>query len=54
MISMAPVPPARNFERYRMEIREFICPGYTTVLDVEAALPGFPVVFDFLPDLETF
>lgn len=37
-----------------MEIREFICPGCVTLLEVEAAPPGFPVVFDFLPDLETF
>lgn len=37
-----------------MEIREFICPGCTTLLEVEAAPPGFPIVFDFLPDLETF
>ncbi|MGP4016229.1 acetone carboxylase subunit gamma [Saccharopolyspora sp. 5N708] len=37
-----------------MEIREFICPGCTTLLEVEAAPPGFPIVFDFLPDLEAF
>ncbi|MEU5845306.1 acetone carboxylase subunit gamma [Saccharopolyspora shandongensis] len=37
-----------------MEIREFICPGCTTLLEVEAATPGFSIVFDFLPDLETF
>ncbi|MDA3625191.1 acetone carboxylase subunit gamma [Saccharopolyspora oryzae] len=37
-----------------MEIREFLCPGCTTLLEVEAAPPGFPIVFDFLPDLETF
>ncbi|SRR5690606_4923214 len=37
-----------------MEIREFICPGCGTLLEVEAAPPGFPIVFDFLPDLETF
>ncbi len=37
-----------------MEIREFICPGCVTLLEVEAAPPGFPVVFDFLPDLEAF
>lgn len=37
-----------------MQIREFICPGCLTLLEVEAAPPGFPIVFDFLPDLETF
>lgn len=37
-----------------MEIREFICPGCGVLLEVEAAPPGYPIVFDFLPDLETF
>ena len=37
-----------------MELREFLCPGCLTLLEVEAAPPGFPVVFDFLPDLEGF
>lgn len=37
-----------------MEIREFICPGCTRLLEVEAAPPGFPIVFDFQPDLEAF
>jgi acetone carboxylase gamma subunit len=37
-----------------MEIREFICPGCATLLEVEAAPPGYPIVFDFLPDLEGF
>jgi acetone carboxylase gamma subunit len=37
-----------------MEIREFICPGCRALLEVEAAVPGYPVVFDFAPDLETF
>jgi acetone carboxylase gamma subunit len=37
-----------------MEIREFICPGCGTLLEVEAVIPGYPITFDFLPDLETF
>jgi acetone carboxylase gamma subunit len=37
-----------------MEIREFICPGCASLLEVEAAPPGYPIVFDFLPDLEGF
>src|SRR5699024_2649886 len=37
-----------------MELREFICPSCATLLEVEAAAPGYPIVFDFLPDLETF
>ncbi|MGB0386179.1 MAG: acetone carboxylase subunit gamma [Ardenticatenaceae bacterium] len=37
-----------------MEIREFICPGCATLLEVEAVPPGYPITFDFLPDLDTF
>jgi acetone carboxylase gamma subunit len=37
-----------------MELREFYCPGCSTLLEVEAVPPGYPIVFDFLPDLETF
>ena len=37
-----------------MEIREFICPGCATLLEVEACAPGYPVVHDFLPDVEGF
>jgi acetone carboxylase, gamma subunit len=37
-----------------MELREFICPGCVALLEVEAAVPGYPVVFDFQPDLLTF
>ena len=36
------------------ELREYICPGCLTLLDVEAAPPGFPTVFNFLPDIDTF
>jgi acetone carboxylase gamma subunit len=37
-----------------MEIREFICPGCLTLLEVEACPPGYPVLHDFEPDLEGF
>ncbi len=37
-----------------MELREFYCPGCYALLEVEAVPPGYPIVFDFLPDLETF
>jgi acetone carboxylase, gamma subunit len=37
-----------------MELREFICPGCAALLEVEAVPPGFPVLHDFLPDLEAF
>ena len=37
-----------------MELRELICPGCAALLEVEAVPPGYPLTFDFLPDLETF
>ena len=37
-----------------MELREFICPGCATLLEVEACPPGYPIVHDFQPDLEGF
>ena len=36
-----------------MELREYFCPGCWSLLEVEAVPPGYPVIFDFLPDLET-
>lgn len=36
------------------EMREFYCPGCFALLEVELLAPGFPVTFDFLPDLEGF
>jgi acetone carboxylase, alpha subunit len=37
-----------------MELREFLCPGCARQLEVEAAPRGYPVVHDFLPDVEGF
>jgi len=37
-----------------MELREYFCPGCKSQLDVEAVPPGYPIVFNFLPDLEAF
>jgi acetone carboxylase gamma subunit len=37
-----------------MELREFYCPGCFTLLEVEAVPPGYPVLFDFQPDIEGF
>ena len=37
-----------------MELREFYCPGCFALLEVEAVPPGYPVIFDFQPDLEAF
>ncbi|MGD9762828.1 MAG: acetone carboxylase subunit gamma [Candidatus Binatia bacterium] len=47
-------PGARKCDAEWMEIREYYCPGCKTQLEVEAVTPGYPVVFDFLPDLEGF
>jgi len=37
-----------------MELREFLCPSCARLLEVEAVPPGYPVVHDFLPDVEGF
>ena len=37
-----------------MHLREYYCPGCATLLEVEAVPPGYPVVFDFQPDLDAF
>ncbi|NVM35637.1 MAG: acetone carboxylase subunit gamma [Candidatus Lokiarchaeota archaeon] len=36
------------------EIREYFCPGCFTLLDVETVPPGYPTIFNFLPDIDTF
>lgn len=36
------------------EIREFFCPGCGTQLAVEVVPPGYPILFEFLPDLDSF
>jgi acetone carboxylase gamma subunit len=35
-------------------LREFFCPQCMTLLEVEAVPPGYPLVHDFVPDLEGF
>ncbi|MGH2990329.1 MAG: acetone carboxylase subunit gamma [Solirubrobacterales bacterium] len=35
-------------------LREYFCPGCKALLEVEAVPPGYPVIHDFLPDLEGF
>jgi N-methylhydantoinase B/acetone carboxylase alpha subunit len=37
-----------------MELREFYCPASGHMLEVEAVPPGYPLVHDFLPDVEGF
>jgi acetone carboxylase gamma subunit len=36
------------------EVREFYCPGCGALLKVESVPVGYPVIFDFLPDLDAF
>jgi acetone carboxylase gamma subunit len=36
------------------ELREYYCPQCSTQLCVESVLEGYPIIFDFLPDLGTF
>lgn len=36
------------------EVREFFCPGCATQHAVEVVAPGYPVVFELLPDLDAF
>lgn len=36
------------------ELREYYCPGCGAQLEVEAVPPGYPVLFTFRPDLESF
>jgi acetone carboxylase gamma subunit len=37
-----------------MELREYICPGCGAILETEPVPPGYPALFEFEPDLETF
>jgi acetone carboxylase, gamma subunit len=51
--SMAEVfPPMLAADPDWMELREFYCPTCARQLEVEAVPPGYPIVFDFEPDLE--
>ena len=47
-------PPMMHCDPEWMELREFFCPGCSSLLEVEAVPPGYPLLFDFQPDLETF
>ena len=37
-----------------VELREFYCPGCFALLATEVVPPGYPVIFELLPDLDTF
>lgn len=47
-------PGHRKCDPEWMELREFYCPGCAAQLEVEAVPPGYPLIFDFLPDLDSF
>ncbi len=49
-LSRSSPTPSREW----MELREFYCPGCGRQLEVEAAPPGYPVMHEFLPDVEGF
>jgi len=36
------------------EVREFCCPACGALLKVEAVPAGYPIIFDALPDIDTF
>jgi len=36
------------------EIREYYCPGCYTLLSVEVVPPGYPPLFEFLPNIDSF
>jgi acetone carboxylase gamma subunit len=44
-------PGPRKCDVEWMGLREYYCPGCATLLEVEALPPGYPIVFDFLPEL---
>lgn len=52
--SLAEVFPQLACDPDWMEVREFICPGCGSLLEVDTAVPGYPVTHDFVPDLEAF
>jgi acetone carboxylase, gamma subunit len=47
-----PVPAAP--ETGWQEVREFFCPGCAAQLAVEVVPPGYPFIFESLPDLDRF
>ncbi len=47
-------PPYMHSDPQWEEIREYYCPGCLTLLDTELASPGYPPIFNFLPDIDTF
>ena len=46
----APAAPEHGWQ----EVREFFCPSCATQLAVEVVPPGYPFIFETLPDLDRF
>jgi acetone carboxylase gamma subunit len=47
-------PEIASPEASWMEVREYFCPGCTAQLAVEIVPPGYPMIFEALPDLDRF
>lgn len=47
-------PPAAAPEAGWNEIREYFCPGCYAQLAVEVTPPGYPLIFEVLPDIDRF
>ncbi len=47
------IPEARHNTEL-VEMREFYCPGCYALLAVEVVPPGYPPIFEMLPDLDSF
>jgi len=47
-------PPMMHSDPELVVLREYFCPGCKAQLEVEAVPPGYPIIFDFEPDLETY
>ena len=47
-------PKAMSIDPEWMEIREYYCPNCFALLEVEALPPGYPIIFDFQPDIDAF
>ncbi len=47
-------PPLMHADPEWVVLREYYCPRCKTQLEVEATPRGYPIMFDFQPDLEAF
>lgn len=47
-------PGAKAPDPEFMQLREFYCPSCATQLEVDAMTPGYPVLNEFEPDIDTF